>query len=168
MPLAIGIVALVFLAIPPYSFLTYLDHIPSRNTYLPSIGLAGINGILFAAAYRKLASARARVLATSFLCAVVAGNVAYIWLKKDPQYVERASPTRALIEVLNASNVRKTEQLPIVVCGFPLHPWIGQEAVVGFTQLRKEDVVFSENCDERESNPRLAWDQQALNFVRSQ
>jgi hypothetical protein len=53
--------------------------------------------------------------------------------EKDPQYVERAAPTRALIDVLKTPDLRVNSQLPLQVCGFSLHSWIGQETVAGFT-----------------------------------
>ena len=127
--------ALLLLATAPYSFLTYLDHIPSRNTYLPSIGLAGINGILFASLWGGLSSAQSRFRAVIFLSVILSANVAYIWFRKDSQYVERAAPTRNLLEILNKSDFARNGGLPVNVCGFPLHPWIGDEAVAGFTHF---------------------------------
>ena len=61
----------LLVGIVPNSFLTYLDHIPNRNTYFPTVGLAAINGILFAATYAALRSVRARRLAVMFLSLVI-------------------------------------------------------------------------------------------------
>jgi hypothetical protein len=158
--------ALVLLAIAPYSFLTYLNHVPSRNTYFPSVGLAGMNGILFSAVCGALPSIRARRISALFLSAIIAANVGYIWLKKDPQYVERAAPTRALIEILNAPGPRQSNQSPITVCGFPLHPWIGSEAIAGFTQFSSKEVLFSTNCDPAQSGTVFRWDQNSGTYER--
>ncbi len=157
--------ALALLAIVPYSFLTYLNHIPSRNSYFPSVGLAGMNGILFAAVYGAFPSIRARRLSVLFLSVIVAANIAYVWLKKDPQYVERAAPTRALIEILNTPDLRRSNQPPFNVCGFPLHPWIGSEAVAGFTQFNSKEVLFSGSCDPAQSGTTLLWDQESGTYA---
>jgi hypothetical protein len=156
---------LVLLTVVPYSFLTYLDHIPSRNTYFPSVGLAGINGVLFAATYAAHRSIGARRLFVLLLCVVVAGNSTYIWLKKDAQYVERSAPTRALIDTLNTPDLRVNDRLPFNVCGFPLHPWIGETAVTGFTSFTKEEVLFSTNCDAPALGTLLVWDQEKSSYT---
>jgi hypothetical protein len=158
---------LLLVSIVPYSFLTYLDHIPSRNTYFPSVGLAAINGILFAATYVALRTVRARRLAVMFLSIVIVGNSTYVWVKKDPQYVERAAPTRGLIDILNTPDLRANTRLPLQVCGFPLHPWIGQEAVAGFTSFSKEEVLFSAGCDAATSGTTLTWDESKANYAVS-
>jgi len=155
--------ALLVSAIAPYTFLTYLDHLPSRNTYFPSVGLAGIVGILFAASYTYMSSERSRRAVASMLIAVVAGNAVYIWLKKEPQYRERAAPTRELISVLNSGEMRDV-RLPIYVCGFPLHPWVFSETVKGFTPLKNEDVVLLESCPGEETAPLLRWDQESARY----
>jgi hypothetical protein len=154
------------LSIVPYSFLTYLNHIPSRNTYLPSIGLAGMNGILFGATWRILPSKRSRQLCALFLSAVVAGNIAYVWLKKDPEYVERAAPTRELINVLNRSDLDWRNRIPITVCGFPLHPWIGSEAVNGFTPFTDKEVLFANSCNTSGSGALLSWDTARMTYTK--
>jgi hypothetical protein len=151
--------ALLVLAILPYSFLTYLNHIPSRNTYFASVGLAGIIGILFGELYAALTSAHSKRICMSLLMATVVGNAAYIWLKKEPQYRERAAPTRELIEILNGRESRPVNQPIIHVCGFPLPPWVGSEAVAGFTRFNPKDVVFLESCDEVTGSTALHWDE---------
>jgi hypothetical protein len=164
-PSTLFFAAMLLLTIVPYSFLTYLDHIPSRNTYFPSVALAGLNGILFAGGYAALRSTRAKALFALFLSVVVLGNSAYIWLKKDPQYVERAAPTRVLIDVLNEPDLRARYPMPFTVCEFPLHAWIGDSAVTGFTSFTKEDVVFSRNCDVTPSGTTLVWNQQQQTYL---
>jgi hypothetical protein len=158
--------SLVLLAIVPYSFLTYLNHIPSRNTYFPSVGLAGINGILFAAMYGASRSQRTRTFSVFLLSAVVAANVAYVWLKKDHQYVERAAPTRELIAILNNSEPQSGDRLPISVCQFPLHPWIGSEAIAGFTSFNSKEVLFADTCDPFPTGIALRWDQDRETYTR--
>jgi len=57
---ALFFAAFLVLGIIPYSFLTYLDHVPSRNTYLASVGLAGLIGVLFSSLYASSQSGAVR------------------------------------------------------------------------------------------------------------
>jgi hypothetical protein len=113
-------------------------------------------GILFMWMYRELTVIKAKRLAVAFLAVVIGANAAYIWIRKDPQYRSRAAPTRELIRVLNDPNTSR--QPPIYVCDFPLHWWIGSEAVARFTRLTPADVVFSNPCTGSESHAVLRWD----------
>jgi hypothetical protein len=158
-------VLLVALTIVPYSFLTYLDHIPSRNTYLPSVGLAGLVGILFAALYRQMETWRGRTVCFSFLAVVVLGNVGYIRLKKQPQFEERAAPTRELIARLNSPAFRDVGATPIYVCGFPLHVSIGRTAVEGFTRFEAGRIAFLERCEGRMMVNALEWMPESETYV---
>jgi hypothetical protein len=157
---AICFAALLVLAILPYSFLTYLNHIPSRNTYLPSIGLAGLIGVVFASLYGRLRTDRTRLLCIASLFAVVTANVTYIWLKKEPQYRERAAPTRELIETLNSHEFR----VPIHVCQFPLDPWTFSEAVTRFTPFHAGEVILAATC-QGEGASVLRWEQRTAKYV---
>lgn len=150
---------LLVLAIAPYCFLTYQDHLPSRHTYFPSVGLAGLIGILFAAVHERLTSSLSKRLCVAVLLALVIGNGGYIWLKKEPQYRERAAPTRELIRILNGIDVTGTKNLPIYICGFPLmRPWWFGEMVSRFTPLTPDAVVLLDNCVYPEGSAVLIWD----------
>ena len=92
---------LIALATFPFFFLTYQTSIPSRATYYPSVGLAAIVGILFYMWHMDLSSRRVGIFGILCLFAIDAGNIAYVWLKKDPQYIERAAATRQLVLTLN-------------------------------------------------------------------
>ncbi len=155
--------ALLVLSILPYAFLTYQDHLPSRHTYLPSVGLAGVIGILFATVHERLISNHSKELFIGFLLLVVIGNGAYVWLKKEPQYRERAAPTRELLRILNGAG---SEPLPIYVCGFPLgNPWWFGEAVSSFTHLTRQDVVLLNDCAYPEGSAALVWDAGAAQYA---
>lgn len=158
-------VALLVLAIAPYSFLTYLDHIPSRHSYLPSVGLAGLVGILFAALYDRMASVRSKCICILSLSLIVTANVAYIWLKKEPQYRERAAPTRELIAILNGQEIRDTSRFPIYVSGFPLHPSVFSETVARFTPFNTNDVVFLDNWNNPADAAILRWDPASGRYI---
>lgn len=158
--------ALLVLAIVPYSFLTYQDHLPSRHTYFPSVGLAGLIGILFAAAHERLSSNQAKQACVALLLALVIGNGAYIWLKKEPQYRERAAPTRELIKMLNGIDARGAQRLPVYVCGFPLqNPWWFGYTVSAFTPLAPNDVVLLNDCVYPEDSVVLIWDSNAAQYA---
>ena len=153
--------AILLLSIAPYTFLTYLDHLPSRNTYFPSIGLAGLVGILFASLYSRIGSQGRRTLALSAFSLLVAANMAYVWMKKEPQYRERAAPTRELIETLNAQDIQK---LPIHVCNFPLDSWTFTEAVTRFTRYKTGEVILDPSCDATAAVV-MHWDQETAKYI---
>ena len=152
--------AFLVLAIVPYSFLTYLNHIPSRNTYLSSIGLAGLIGILVTSLYARMTTEWSRRVGILSFCGIVIGNIGYIWWKKDPQFQRRAAPTHELIEILNAHG---NQQLPIHVCQFPLDPWVFSETVMRFTSFDTSEVVLSANCD-APGGTMMRWDERTSTY----
>jgi len=157
--------ALMTLAIAPYTFLTYLDHIPSRNTYFPSVGLAGIVGVLFAGLYGELNSVRAKRAWSVFLAAVLAANIMYIWIRKEDQFRERSAPTRELIHVLNTSGLQPVEGRPVCVAGLPLYEFLGMAAVDQFTGFKASDVVFVPTCEGGAYSAVLRWDPEKRQYV---
>ena len=98
----------------PFIFLTYQNHVPSRHLYLASAGWV----ILLALLAGKIALPWWR---TVFLAAFLAANPAYLWLRKDAQFEERAAPTTELLQVL-----RDTPPAPLSVSDFPANPWVGR------------------------------------------
>jgi len=156
---------LIATTILPYAFLTYLDHIPSRNTYLPSVGLAALIGLAFASVYEESRTFRGRVCCSALLAAVVLGNVAYIRVKKQPQFEERAAPTRELIANLNSPVFQDIGTAPIHVCGFPLHVSIGRSAVQGFTRFGTGRVAFLESCNSSLHANALKWLPETATYV---
>jgi len=149
--------ATIALTIVPYSFLTYLDHIPSRSTYLPSVGLAALAGLVFADLYNRSLTPHGRALCIVYLVAVLTANVTYIWLKKEPQFRARSAPTRELIANLNNPEFQAIGDEPIHVCGFPLHVSIGQSAVAEFTRFGSGRIAFLDHCEERLTANALVW-----------
>jgi hypothetical protein len=83
---------------------------------------------------------------------VISQNIGYVWLKKDPQYVERAAPTRELIVALNGLDAGVPSDSSICVADFPLHPWIGTESVKWFTRFDKNHMTFSTGKCATDSN----------------
>jgi hypothetical protein len=134
---------LIALALIPVSFLTYQTSIPSRATYYPSVGLAAIVGLLFHIWHADLSSRRVGILGILCLFAIVAGNIAYVWLKKDPQYIERAAATRQLLLSLNDLTPRLGTGKSVCVENFPLDPSVGTEATRWFSSIPPQNVIFS-------------------------
>jgi hypothetical protein len=98
----------------PYSFLSYMPHVPSRHVYFASAGLA----FLVAGAMVKLwdGGPRRRVAAVALAGIIVVHNCAYLWIKKYPQYARRAAPTEKLLTF--SEGVKG----PIIVKCFPYAP----------------------------------------------
>lgn len=79
----------------PYSFLLYMDRVPSRHTYFAAAGLALIIGMAFATARARW---QAPWVAPALVALIAAHNCGYLWAKKLPQYERRAEPTERFID----------------------------------------------------------------------
>ncbi|MDX2153327.1 MAG: hypothetical protein SFV54_21465 [Bryobacteraceae bacterium] len=104
-------------ALVPYCFLTYMDRVPSRHTYLASAGLAVVVGL----GYTALESHRRLALAAAL--AVVLHNAGYVWVKKQPQFARRAEPTEQVIAFA------QQHRAPFTLECFPYSDWIAIRAV---------------------------------------
>jgi len=102
----------IVLALLPYSFLTYMHRIPSRQTYLASLGLAWIVAAGFWAFQARLRLHRSVVVA-AVVMVVLASNIGYLWTRKRQQFAERAAPVEALVAL-----ARQTDG-PIYMRSFP-------------------------------------------------
>ena len=110
------------LGLVPYSFLTYSLRIPSRQTYLASVGLAWIVAVGLLAFRDRFCSSRRRIFIG--LCAVMMmHNIGYMWTKKRQQFLQRAEPTEQLIAL-----ARSTHGLIYVRC-FPRQRIVAEDAV---------------------------------------
>ena len=129
-----GLLAAVWIGITlvPYSFLTYSTQIPSRQTYLASIGLS----FLFGLAIAHLSS---RKLAIALVAVMAVHNVGYLWTKKRAQFLQRAEPTEQLIQL-----ARQTPG-PIWVRCFPRPALIAQEAVHLAAGWQPSNLIWSES-----------------------
>lgn len=94
---ALGLVW-VALTLLPYSFVLYMTRVPSRHTYLPSVGLALLVAAGFLA-FRERVAAPSRWAAAALAAAILAHNVGYLWIKKRNQFLDRAAPSEALIKM---------------------------------------------------------------------
>jgi hypothetical protein len=93
----------------PYGFLTYMTRVPSRHTYLASMGLALLAGAAFAA-FQEVN--RTRWFAPALLALFAVHNCGYLWVKKLPQYERRAAVTERFLEF-----ARQTEGPVYLQCG---------------------------------------------------
>ncbi len=109
--------AWIGLSLIPYSLLTYSRIIPSRQTYLPSIGVAIVAGLALLTFCDRYWSSRrwsSRKTLVAAVCAAIAvQNIGYLWTKKRAQFLERAAPAQHLVQM-----ARETDR-PIYVACFP-------------------------------------------------
>ncbi|MBI4903406.1 MAG: hypothetical protein HY820_07220 [Acidobacteria bacterium] len=99
----------MMLSLLPYAFLSYMNRVPSRHTYLATLGLA----ILIVPGWIALRGMkRGPVLAASVATAFVIINVTYLWTKKLDQYRQRAEPTERFLKFA------AEDRTPVrIVCG---------------------------------------------------
>ncbi|MBC7927802.1 MAG: glycosyltransferase family 39 protein, partial [Bryobacteraceae bacterium] len=114
---ALVLTALVWMliALLPYSFLLYMNRMPSRQTYLASLGVSWIVG----AAWTLLPDRR---LVAAVTTAILVSNVAILWGKKRDQFLQRAEPTERLLRIL-----RETKE-PVTVHCFPYELIVAERA----------------------------------------
>lgn len=122
LPLVIYSLLWMILGLIPYSFLTYLDRVPSRHTYLPSVGLALIVAAAMVCVWDRLGGKA--VLAIAAIVLMV--NVAILWRKKADQYRARALPTDMLINAVRHASG------PIHIRCFPYIPIVAESAAKEF------------------------------------
>jgi len=99
------------IALLPYSFLTYMERVPSRHTYLASLGLALIVGAAICS-LKQSRRAPVQFAAGVLAVAMASHSLIYLWTKKLDQYVRRAEPTEMFLRFAT-----ETDSTPIqVVC----------------------------------------------------
>jgi hypothetical protein len=130
-------------ALLPYSFLIYMDRVPSRHTYLPSVALALVVAAAGVLLWERLSEKRRLVWVTTLSSVVLLHNLAYLWTKKLRQYHDRAAPTEELIRL-----ARETPE-PIVVECFPYGPEAAELALVVGAGLSKQQIIWRapKGCD---------------------
>ena len=119
--MAIGL-AWMGLSLIPYSFLTYSSRIPSRQTYLASVGLAIIVGFALTASADRYRLQR-RWLVPAICGVILMHNIGYIWTKKRIQFQERAAPTEQLLALARSTHG------PIFIKCFPRGPLVAESAI---------------------------------------
>lgn len=121
----------IAVSLTPYIFVTYTTAIPSRQTYLATVGLCFLFGLAI-----QLLTRRSAIAAVAAV--MIVHNVGILWVRKRAQFLERAAPTERLIEL-----ARSTAG-PIWVQCFPRTDWIAREAVrLGAGRAPETDLVWS-------------------------
>lgn len=92
--------AWMILGLLPYSFLTYMHRVPSRQTYLASVGLALLVGTAFTVIQERYST---RLVAAA-AAIVILVNIGILWTRKRSQFLERAAPTEALVTAARSAN----------------------------------------------------------------
>lgn len=103
----------------PYSFLTYMNRVPSRHTYLASVGLCLLVGV----AILSVADHLKRPWTIALITVIIMHNCAYLWTKKQAQYERRAEATEDLLRAY------RDNPAPIRIECFPYSRWIARYAV---------------------------------------
>ena len=142
-PLTLYALLWMIVGLVPYSFLTYMNRVPSRQTYLASAGLAMIVAAALVCAWQRLGGRL--VLAIGAVILMV--NVGILWKKKAEQYRTRALPTDMLI-----NSVRFADG-PIHIRCYPYIPLVAESAAREFGG----SVVF-------EPDPQLKNNARCMNF----
>jgi hypothetical protein len=130
----------------PYCFLLYWRRVPSRQFYLPSLGLAWIVAAGLLTLRERFPRAR-RSLTALVVAAMILTNIGILWTKKRRQFLERAQPTEALI------SLARRAQGPIYVRCFPRDHGIAEQAVRVGASRAPSDLIW----DEAEARARHAF-----------
>jgi hypothetical protein len=119
----LGLVWIV-LALLPYSFLTYMPRVPSRHTYIASVGVALIVGASFLA-FRNWAQAhRKQWLIPALAAVLIAHECGYLWTVIQGRYVLRAAPTEQLLQAAREGSG------DIYASCFPYSPYVAEYALM--------------------------------------
>ncbi len=106
----------------PYMFVDYMHRIPSRQTYLASLGLAWLMGAAIIIMKERYGESH-KWIVNAVLLIILFHNVAYLWTKKHQQFLIRAQPTEQLL-----SFARNIDGQIFVKC-FPLDSIHGEAAI---------------------------------------
>ncbi len=113
----------IVISLFPYSFLTYMPRVPSRHTYLASVGLALIVavGMLSFRRWSRKWNLAWPVPAVAAL--IIVHQCGYLWTVKQYQYSERARPTEELVNLASGPGKRIHAEC------FPYDPIIAELAL---------------------------------------
>jgi len=128
----------------PYMFVDYVHSIPSRQTYLASLGLALVVGAALTVLKDRTQQSRGW-LVRIVLATILVHNVGYLWLVKHQQFLLRAQPTEQLIAFTRRASGR------IYVRCFPRPQIIGDAAVKLMADKPSGTLIWNE-AEAREEN----------------
>jgi len=113
----------IIVSLLPYSFLTYMPRVPSRHTYLASVGLSLIVAAAILALQRRETSWHRPWLAPALASVIVLHQCGYLWTVMHHRYTLRAEPTEKLLRI-----ARQRPQKVYANC-FPYSPWVAHFAL---------------------------------------
>jgi nitrogen fixation-related uncharacterized protein len=144
--------AWMVLTLMPYMFLLYMNHVPSRQEHLASMGLTA--GLAFLLKDLDLPALR-----KAFLVCFVVWNIGYLWMVKDGQYEQRAAPSSRLIEEL-----KRRPPGPLIIEGYPENPWIAKETAWLIPGWRPEMIKADPADPAPPNNPKLRWNPETASY----
>jgi hypothetical protein len=121
----------------PYCFLLYWKRVPSRQFYLPSLGVAWIVAAAILTLRERFPRAR-RGLTAAVVAVMLLTNIGTLWTRKRRQFLERAQPTEQLIALARRSAG------PIYVRCFPRDRVIAEQAVRVGASRPETDLIWDE------------------------
>ena len=144
--------AWVVLALGPYIFLTYQNHVPSRNQYIACMGTAWLLALLV----DRLPGGPIKC---AFVAVFLVANMAYLWFVKDAQYEERAAPTSQLVRELRLHSPDR-----VLILNFPLNPWIAKDTALHVPGWRPELIMANEPPEACSTCWTLSWDARSQRY----
>ncbi len=135
----------IIVTLLPYSFLTYMPQVPSRHTYLASVGSCLIIAAALLACHRISQQRRWPWLAPALSAALVIHQCGYLWLRKSTQYANRAEPTEQVIR-MGAQSAR-----PIHAKCFPYSPSVADAALLLTSPHRPVFLIGTDAAKHAES-----------------
>jgi hypothetical protein len=139
-------VAWVLAPMLPYMFIAYQNALLSRQLYMASAVLMTVFALL-------LKPIQGTTLLRVFMVVFVGFNIAYLWLRKDAQFEDRAAPTTQLIAALS----RHMPQ-PALVLNFAYpYPAIAQAAALAVPGWRPELILVNESSEGCAACLTLRW-----------
>ena len=141
------------IALLPYVFLNYQDHIPSRQLYIATMGLAA--GLAMLVVRWEISGLR-----VAFVTAFLVVNIGYIGWVKDAQFQRRGKPTRQLLVTLESRPPG-----PLVISDFPDNPWIAKLLTHRVPGWDPDMLLVNDPQVSCFSCPHLRWDRQSERYL---
>jgi hypothetical protein len=107
----------------PYCFLTYMPFVPSRHTYLASVGLALLVAAALIELHARTSIRHGRMAVAALAVVIVVHQCVYLWTFKHSQFQVRARATEQLVRVAAQTSG------PIHVRCFPYDPAVAELAL---------------------------------------
>ena len=150
-------IVVVLMAIPimPYMFITYQNHILSRQTYMVSAVFMSVCGCMLGRMNRP-------AFRNTFLVVFIGFNVLYLWFRKDPQFESRAAPTTQLV-----AEMRQRKPAPLFIKNFE---YFRSPEIAYFTAATvpgwRPDMIGIENWNSQDPGSTvLRWDEKLERYI---